>query len=82
MDFMADRLVDGRAFWFLNILDGFDHEGLAIEGAATSATGEFSVRALTDAAVVLVDTQASSRNPKGNIAIIRRCSPYFMFCFR
>ncbi|WP_148194253.1 IS3 family transposase [Acetobacter pasteurianus] len=31
MDFMADRLLDGRAFRLLNILDEFNREGLAIE---------------------------------------------------
>ncbi|AAW59650.1 transposase (plasmid) [Gluconobacter oxydans 621H] len=31
MDFMADRLMDGRAFRLLNILDDFNREGLAIE---------------------------------------------------
>ncbi|GCD60262.1 transposase [Acetobacter pasteurianus NBRC 3277] len=31
MDFMADRLLDGRAFRLLNILDDFNREGLAIE---------------------------------------------------
>ncbi|AGT09304.1 transposase [Paracoccus aminophilus JCM 7686] len=31
MDFMADRLVDGRQFRFLNVLDDFNREGLGIE---------------------------------------------------
>ncbi len=31
MDFMADRLGDGRAFRLLNILDDFNREGLGIE---------------------------------------------------
>jgi putative transposase len=31
MDFMADRLGDGRAFRLLNVLDGFNREGLVIE---------------------------------------------------
>ena len=31
MDFMADRLGDGRAFRLLNVLDGFNREGLGIE---------------------------------------------------
>jgi putative transposase len=31
MDFMADRLLDGRAFRLLNILDDFNCEGPAIE---------------------------------------------------
>jgi putative transposase len=31
MDFMADRLGDGRAFRLLNMLDDFTREGLGIE---------------------------------------------------
>ena len=31
MDFMADRLGDGRAFRLLNVLDGFNRERLGIE---------------------------------------------------
>jgi putative transposase len=31
MDFMADRLEDGRAFRVLNVLDDFNREGLGIE---------------------------------------------------
>jgi putative transposase len=31
MDFRADRLEDGRAFWLLNVLDDFNREGLGIE---------------------------------------------------
>ena len=31
MDFMADRLGDGRAFRILNVLDDFNREGLGIE---------------------------------------------------
>ena len=31
MDFMADRLGDGRAFRLLNVLDDFNREGLAID---------------------------------------------------
>jgi putative transposase len=31
MDFMADRLGDGRVFRPLNVLDDFNREGLAIE---------------------------------------------------
>lgn len=31
MDFMADRLSDGRAFRLLNLLDDFNQEGLAID---------------------------------------------------
>ena len=31
MDFMADRLGDGRAFRLLNVLDDFNCEGLGIE---------------------------------------------------
>lgn len=32
MDFMADRLADGRQFRLLNVLDDFNREGLGIEG--------------------------------------------------
>lgn len=31
MDFMADRLEDGRQFRLLNVLDDFNREGLGIE---------------------------------------------------
>ena len=31
MDFMADRLADGRAFRLLNVLDDYNREGLGIE---------------------------------------------------
>ena len=31
MDFMADRLGDGRAFRLLNVLNDFNREGLGIE---------------------------------------------------
>ncbi|MBP1853600.1 transposase InsO family protein [Rhizobium halophytocola] len=31
MDFMADRLEDGRPFRLLNVLDDFNREGLSIE---------------------------------------------------
>ncbi len=31
MDFMADRLGDGRAFRLLNVFDDFNREGLGIE---------------------------------------------------
>jgi hypothetical protein len=31
MDFMADRLGDGRAFRLLNVLEDFNREGLGIE---------------------------------------------------
>ena len=31
MDFMADRLGDGRAFQLLNVLDDYNREGLGIE---------------------------------------------------
>ena len=31
MDFMADRLGDGRQFRLLNVLDDFNREGLGIE---------------------------------------------------
>ena len=31
MDFMADRLGDGRAFRLLNVLDDLNREGLGIE---------------------------------------------------
>lgn len=31
LDFMADRLADGRQFQLLNVLDHFNREGLGIE---------------------------------------------------
>ncbi|KMW59420.1 Mobile element protein [Candidatus Rhodobacter oscarellae] len=31
LDFMADQLADGRSFRALNVLDGFNREGLHIE---------------------------------------------------
>ena len=31
MDFMADRLADGRPFRLLNVLDDFNREGLGLE---------------------------------------------------
>ncbi len=31
MDFMADRLEDGRQFRLLNVLDHFNREGLGLE---------------------------------------------------
>ena len=31
MDFMVDRLGDGRAFRLLNVLDDFNREGLGID---------------------------------------------------
>lgn len=31
MDFLADRLADGRQFRLLNVLDDFSREGLGIE---------------------------------------------------
>lgn len=31
MDFMHDRLEDGRAFWLFNMIDDFDRKGLGIE---------------------------------------------------
>jgi putative transposase len=45
MDFMADRLGDGRAFRLLNVLDDFNREGLGIE-ADFSLPAERVVRAL------------------------------------
>lgn len=45
MDFMLDRLEDGRAFRLLNVIDDFNREGLAIE-ADFSLPGERVVRAL------------------------------------
>ena len=45
MDFMADRLGDGRAFRLLNILDDFNREGLGIE-VDFSLPAERVVRAL------------------------------------
>jgi putative transposase len=37
MDFMADRLEDGRQFRLLNVLDDFNREGLGIEVARSTA---------------------------------------------
>ncbi|MCY1238325.1 hypothetical protein D9M68_680270 [compost metagenome] len=37
MDFMADRLEDGRQFRLLNVLDDFNREGLGIEVATCRA---------------------------------------------
>lgn len=45
MDFMADRLGDGRAFRLLNVLDDFNREGLGIE-ADFSLPAERVVRTL------------------------------------
>jgi len=46
MDFMADRLEDGRAFRLLNVLDDFNREGLGIE-VDFSLPAERVVRSLT-----------------------------------
>jgi putative transposase len=45
MDFMHDRLEDGRGFRLFNVIDDFNREGLAIE-ADFSLPGERVVRAL------------------------------------
>lgn len=45
MDFMADRLADGRQFRLLNVLDDFNREGLGIE-VDLSLPAERVVRAL------------------------------------
>lgn len=45
MDFMADRLADGRQFRLLNVLDDFNREGLGIE-IDFSLPSERVVRAL------------------------------------
>lgn len=45
MDFMADRLGDGRQFRLLNVLDDFNREGLGIE-IDLSLPAERVVRAL------------------------------------
>lgn len=45
MDFMADRLADGRQFRLLNVLDDFNREGLGIE-VDFSLPAERVVRAL------------------------------------
>lgn len=45
MDFMHDRLEDGRAFRLFNVIDDFNREGLAIE-VDFSLPGERVVRAL------------------------------------
>jgi putative transposase len=46
MDFMADRLGDGRAFRLLNVLDDCNHEGLGIE-VDFSLPAERVIRSLT-----------------------------------
>jgi putative transposase len=46
MDFMADRLGDGRAFRLLNVLDDFNREGLGIE-VDFSLPAERVIRSLT-----------------------------------
>ncbi len=46
MDFMADRLEDGRAFRLLNVLDDFNREGLGIE-VDFSLPAERVIRSLT-----------------------------------
>jgi putative transposase len=46
MDFMADRLGDGRAFRLLNVLDDFNREGLGIETDFSLPT-ERVIRSLT-----------------------------------
>ena len=45
MDFMADRLSDGRQFRLLNVLDDFNREGLGIE-IDLSLPANWVVRAL------------------------------------
>lgn len=45
MDFMADRLADGRQFRLLNVLDDFNREGLGIEVDFSLPT-EWGVRSL------------------------------------
>jgi putative transposase len=47
MDFMADRLEDGRAFRLLNVLDDFNREGLGIE-ADFSLPAERVIRSLNN----------------------------------
>lgn len=45
MDFMANRLADGRQFRLLNVLDGFNREGLGVE-ADFSLPAQLVVRSL------------------------------------
>lgn len=47
MDFMADRLADGRAFRLLNVLDDFNREGLGIE-VDFSLSAERVIRSLNN----------------------------------
>jgi len=56
MDFMADRLADGRAFRLLNVLDDFNREGLGIE-VDFSLPAERVVRSLNH--IIDVARQAS-----------------------
>jgi putative transposase len=40
MDFMADRLGEGRRFRLLNVLDDFNRQGLGIEDTQLESTGK------------------------------------------
>jgi putative transposase len=60
MDFMADRLVDGRQFRLLNVLDDFNREGLGIE-VDVSLPAERVVRSLNP---------SSGKRPLGRFLIL------------
>ena len=65
MDFMADRLGDGRAFRLLNVLDDFNREGLGIEVdfSLPAERGECPELCVSGAVHAVSDTQASKRSP-------------------
>jgi hypothetical protein len=61
MDFMVDRLGDGRAFRLLNVLDDFNREGLGIETVELQLShckSHYSLRA-TLTILLLMDTEPS-----------------------
>ena len=51
MDFMADRLEDGRQFRLLNVLDDFNREGLGIE-VDFSLPAERAIRCLNRQSII------------------------------
>lgn len=61
MDFMADRLGDGRQFRLLNVLDDFNREGLGIE-VDFSLPAERVVRALNQ----IIEWRGAPKTIKGD----------------